>query len=390
MKGVKMINKNIMKLSTMPFLRRVLRIMLIIISILIICLLISAVILLTCSPGKPKPFLDQNKQPLAGSISEKIHVNINGVEQGMFIKGKDKTKPVLLFVHGGPGMPEYAISQKYTSVLENYFIVCWWEQRGAGLSYNKNISSETMNVDQLISDTIEVTNYLRNRFGQDKIYLMAHSFGSFIGIQTAAKAPELYHAYIGMGQESNQLQSEKLAYEYMIEQLKLSGDKKMLQKLEKYPITNMNTFPAAYWSLRDEPMHKLGIGTTHNMKSVVTGIFLPIMQTPEYTFMEKINIWRGKFFSANSTNLCGIELSTDLTKKVQKLDLPVYFCDGIYDYTVSYSLAKNYLIKLDAPIKGFYTFSESAHSPLFEEPDKFAHIIEGDILKGTNKLADKN
>jgi len=123
-------------------------------SVFLICTLIFRRVLLFCCSGKVQPFLDENGNPLAGSISEKIHVSINGVEQGMFIKGKDKTKPILLFLYGGPGMPKYAISREYLIVLENYFTVCWWEQRGAGLSHCTNISPETMTFDQLIADVL--------------------------------------------------------------------------------------------------------------------------------------------------------------------------------------------------------------------------------------------
>jgi hypothetical protein len=108
-------------------------------AVLLVCSLILVVVLLAISPGKPQPFLDGTGQPLAGGISEKIQVNINGVEQGMFIKGKDKTRPVLLFPHGGPGMPEYAVSRKYQPVLEHDFVVCWWEQGGSELSYHPEI-----------------------------------------------------------------------------------------------------------------------------------------------------------------------------------------------------------------------------------------------------------
>ncbi|MCB9036458.1 MAG: alpha/beta hydrolase [Lewinellaceae bacterium] len=131
---------------------------------------------------------------MPGSISEKIYVNINGVEQGMFIKSKDATRPVLLFLHGG--IPVYFLTKKYPTGLEDYFTVVWWEQRGSGLSYSSNIPPESLTLEQMISDTKEVTNYLRKRLGQDKIYLMAHSGGTFIGMHVAARAPELYHAYI--------------------------------------------------------------------------------------------------------------------------------------------------------------------------------------------------
>ena len=382
-----MINKIIKRLSIKPFMRRVVRIMLIIPAVLLICVFILVGVLLACSPGKPEPFLDENGRPLAGSISEKIHININGVEQGMFIKSKNKANPVLLFLHGGPAMPEYALAQKYPTGLEDYFTVCYWEQRGAGLSYSTDIPPETLTVEQLISDTLEVTNYLRKRFGQEKIYLMGHSGGSFLGIQAAARAPELYNAYIGVAQMSRQLESEKLAYKFMMEQFTRVGDKRMLQKLEKFPITEMHTVPLSYRSLRDEAMHSLGIGTMHNMKSVVSGIFLPVMQNREYSFSEKIDIWRGKW-SVHSTNMWNQMIATNLTAEVPKLDIPIYFFHGIYDYTVSYTLAKDYFEKLQAPMKGFYTFEQSAHSPLFEEPEKMQHILQEDVLVGVNNLAD--
>lgn len=361
--------------------------MLTILAVSLACAFILVGVLLVRSPGKAKPFLDEKGRPVVGSISEKIYVDINGMKQGMFIKGMDKTKPVLLFLHGGPGMPEYAISRSYPIILENYFTVCWWEQRGAGLSYNSDIALETMTFQQLISDTIEVTKYLSKRFGKEKIYLMAHSGGTFIGIQAASQAPELYHAYISMGQISNQLESEKLAYKYMIEQYTKIGNQKMLSKLEKYTIDEINT--PSYKNLRDEPMHKLGIGTTHNMKSVFSGIFLPVMLHKEYTINEKINVWRGKFFTTKTANLWNKLVETDLTNKVHKLNTPVYFLHGIYDYTTSYTLAKKYFEKLQAPLKGFYTFEQSAHSPLFEEPEKMQRIIQ-DILDGVNSHADIN
>ena len=176
------------------FVQKARRVLAIIISIVLAGILILLGVLLAWSPGKPEPFLDANGDPLADSISEKILVNINGVEQGMFIKGKNINNPVLLFVHGGPGMPEYWLTQQYPTGLEDHFTVVWWEQRGAGLSYSPAIPAETMTAEHYIADTLEVTKYLRTRFGREKIYLMAHSWGSYIGIQAAAREPAFYYA----------------------------------------------------------------------------------------------------------------------------------------------------------------------------------------------------
>jgi pimeloyl-ACP methyl ester carboxylesterase len=378
------------RVSIKSFMQKTGRIMLTITFILLAGILILLGVLLAWSPGKPEPFLDENGKPLAGSISEKIHVNINGVEQGMFIKSKNINNPVLLFVHGGPGMPEYWLTQRYPTGLEDHFTVVWWEQRGAGLSYSADIPPETMTAEQFISDTLAVTNYLRKQFGQEKIYLMAHSWGSYIGIQAAARAPELYHAYIGMGQISYQIKSEQLSYAYALEYYKKNGNADMVKKLEAAPPTMAVPLPAAYDSLRDAYMHGAGIGTTREIDSVVSGIFLPSWQFREYTLGEKINLWRGKIYSrSRDFNLWDKMQSTDLTKQVTELEIPVYFFEGKYDYTCAYPLAKEYFGKLKAPLKGFYTFEQSAHTPIFEEPEKVLRILQEDVLVGTNNLVDK-
>lgn len=353
-----------------------------------LCILIAIlVILLIQSPGKIESLTDKNENIIKDSISEKVYVKINGVSMGMVIKSKNKSNPVLLFVHGGPGMPEYPLTKTYPTGLDDYFSVVWWDQRGSGLSYSSDISAKTMTTEQFVADTIEITKYLCEHFGQDKIYIMGHSWGSYIAIQAAAKSPDLYKAYIGVGQISNQIESEKIAYKYMLNYYKGIEDENTTKKLESIPIDTMDSLPDAYNKIRDNVMHRAGIGTTHKMNSVVTGIFMPVMLNKEYTLREKINIWLGKSFS-NSTVLNDELYKTDLRNSITKLDIPVYFFSGIYDYTVNYSMSEAYLKKISAPVKGFYLFKESAHAPIFEEPEKVLQIIQNDVLKGRNDLAD--
>ena len=380
-----MTDKNNRQLLLKSFVQKAVRIMLTIISILLACMLIIVGVLQFLSPGKPAPFVDENGNLLAGSIAEKVFVNINGVEQGMFIMSKDTTHPVLLYLHGG--MPDYFLTQKYPTGLEDDFTVVWWEQRGSGLSYHPDNPPESVTAEQLISDTLAVTNYLRQRFGQEKIYLMGHSGGTFIGIQAAARAPELYFAYIGVAQMSYQLLSEQMAYNYMLEQFKENGNSGMVRKLEEAPVTLAGGVPDAYLALRDPAMHSLGIGTTHDMNSVLGGIFFPSWTFRGYTLPEKVNLWRGKSRSGVSP-LWDDMLSTDLSKEVTELSIPVYFFEGIYDYTCSYTLAKEYFNQLRSPVKGFYTFERSAHSPMFEQPEKMGNILQEDVLQGLNNLAD--
>jgi pimeloyl-ACP methyl ester carboxylesterase len=293
---------------------------------------------------------------------------------------------VLLVVHGGPGMPDYVLTEEYPPELEDLFTVVWWDQRGAGLSYDPNIPAESMTIEQYISDTLSVTDYLRQRFSQHKIYLLGHSWGSFIGIQAAARSPERYHAYLGTGQMVFQLESEKRAYAYMLAAYRQLGDNSMVRDLEAAPVSMATGTPPAYLKLRDNAMHQLGIGTTHDMKSVITGIFLPSWTFHGYTLQEKVGLWRGRSFS-QSFGLWEQFIRVDLRKVVPRLEVPVYFLEGKYDYTCSTDLAREYFRALDAPRKGFYEFDHSAHSPIFEQPSQVHRVLQVDVLTGNNRLA---
>ena len=264
----------------------------------------------------------------------------------------------------------------------------WWEQRGAGLSYSRGIPRNTLTVEQFISDTLSLTNHLRQHFGKEKIYLMAHSGGSFFGLQAAARAANLYYAYVGIAQMVNQLESERLAYEFMLERFRQAGNSRTVRKLEAAPVSLTGGTPDAYLALRDRAMHSLGIGTTHEIKSVVSGIVLPSLKSPQYTLHEKVKMWRGKFSSGVSA-LWNEMLTTNLAETLTELALPAYFLHGVYDYTCSYTLSKSYFEQLKAPLKGFYTFDRSAHSPILEEPEKAGRILRDDVLAGVNNLADQ-
>jgi pimeloyl-ACP methyl ester carboxylesterase len=347
---------------------------------------VLTLLLVWSHPGRPQPFVDQDGKPLPGSISQKTHVEINGAMQGMIIKSRDAAAPVLLYLHGG--MPDYFLSDCYPTGLENHFTMCWWEQRGAGLSYSPVSRAGAISVEQLISDTLELTNYLRDRFGRRAIYLMGHSGGTFIGIQAVASAPELYSAYIGVAQMSNQLKSEKLAYDYMLRRLQEEGKTRLARKLLAAPVTMTRGTPRNYLSVRDAAMHTLGVGTTRDMRSVLIGIFLRSLQCRDYTLREKFNLWRGKASSGVSV-VWETMLSTDLSDRVPRIERPAYFLHGRHDYTCSYTVARGYFDKLSAPVKGFYTFDESAHSPLFEEPERTRTIMRTDVLAGVTGLADR-
>lgn len=358
--------------------KRGVKVLSVIIGSLIGLVVIALCILWVWSPGKSTPYYDEGGNVLEGSISEIVRTEIGGVEQGMIIKGKNKNNPVILFLHGGPGNPEYVLNKEYNIGLEDYFTVCWWDQRGSGMSYNTSIKKGSITLEQMILDTVEVTNYLRERFGQDKIYIMGHSWGSFLGINTVSKYPDLYQAYLGIGQVTNQFESEKLGYNLMLERAKELGDQKTIDKFRKYSLTTPEDITTNYLMLRSETMNKQGHGVFHIEQSKMK-LLMPILKANEYTLKDKYGYVAGSLLCLEQP-MNQSQYTTDLNKTIPSLEVPVYIFHGIYDDQVSFNLSLQYYEKLKAPKKAFYQFNHSAHSPYMEEPNKFMQIIKDDIL----------
>lgn len=318
-------------------------------------------------------------------INEKTYIEVNGMQQGMILQSENIENPVLLFLHGGPGSPEIAFTQEHPTGLEKLFTVCWWEQRGSGMSYNRHIPQETMTMEQMIADTIAVTNYLRKRFEKDKIYVMGHSWGSVLGVRTVQKVPRLFHAYIGIGQVARQEESERLAYTFMLDTFRAAGNRNMVRKLERFPIDSGAEIDMKYLAVRSQGMMKLGIGIMHQYTTMMDAVKI-VLRYKGYTLKEKIKFPLGSSFSLK--HLWNAVLASDFEEQVPRLEVPVYIFQGKFDYQVSYIIAKEFAQILKAPIKGFYTFENSAHSPVFEEPEKMCHILYTDVLQARADLGD--
>ena len=303
-------------------------------------------------------------------IAKKGWVKIGGIEQGYFIRGEDEKNPVILYLHGGPGSPELAMIKD--TKLEKYFTICYWEQRGAGMTFSSDIDPATLTTTQLVEDTRQITDSLRNWYSVDKIYLMGHSWGSYLGIKTVEKYPELYHAYIGIGQMCHQLESERLAYDYLTTEADKTEDTETVKAFVAYD-KNSSDFPSNEYLLkvRTTAMNKYGVGITHKNISMFD-LSIDLLYYRGYTLDEKLNYLRGTMLSLNKFPEV---MEDNLFKTSTQFEIPVYIIQGKYDYQVSYELARKYLDSINAPKKMFFTFEESAHSPNIEEPERFVEVV---------------
>ena len=156
--------------------------------------------LLIARPASTPPILGADGRPLPGSVAELAMVQLGAHDQAVMIRGYNVDNPVLLYLSGGPGQTDLAYSRVLFDDLTRDFVVVGWDQRGTGKSYAALDPTSTLTLDQAVADTIELTNYLRERFGEEKIYLTGESWGTTLGVLAVQRQPELYYAFIASGQ----------------------------------------------------------------------------------------------------------------------------------------------------------------------------------------------
>jgi pimeloyl-ACP methyl ester carboxylesterase len=164
-------------------------------------------------------------------------VRIGGIDQWIQVRGQDVNNPILLFIHGGPGVAFIPLAGAWQGPWEKYFTVVQWDQRGAGKTYasnDKELQRKTMSVPQMEQDTVDVANYLRVRFKREKIFVLGHSWGSILGLWLAHEHPELIYAYGGVGQVVSMEQNEKVGYQDALQEARKRHNDQAIKRLGEY------------------------------------------------------------------------------------------------------------------------------------------------------------
>ena len=337
--------------------------------IILMCLLAVPVLLFVVwwimSPGKIRTYKEPN------SLSEKFVMDINGAPNGFFINSKDINNPVLLFVSSGPGTDDYVFTDKYKDMyIEDEFTVVYWDYRYMGIAYDKDIDVDSINIDNLLDDTYAVTEYLKERFSKEKIYIMGFSGGTKIALMEVQRHPENYYAYIGMAQcVTDSEENDTLMYSFMKEVFEKRGDNKNLEKLEDAVVhLDGGNIKCKDWYVYVNLLHEAGGGTIYN-KTEFEGIVWPIITCGCYTLKEKIN-YITAMKTYRRTPLYEQLDDFDYRKSITQIGIPVFFISGEYDYNCPWELVQEYCDVIDAPQKGFYKITGAAHSPLWENPSE--------------------
>ena len=321
------------------------------------------------------PVRSQVGEIIKGAIVSLERVVLGGVEQTILIRGAGPDLPVLLFLHGGPGgsvMPW--VDLFHTPLLEENFLVVHWDQRGAGASFSPALKTEDISAAQLVADTLELTDLLRDRFGQDRIFLSGHSWGSALGFLTLQDDATPFHAFIATGERVDWDRSMIMGYEWAKDQARANGDDAILAQLEA--IAPFDAFDEADLSVQRDAIDYYRGGDYHTeglwdqyLAYAVNG------QSPYYTDEQVQNYIPGLEFSAAAVENRELLKAYDLFATTPRIDIPVHFITGAEDHNTPGDLAHAYFEALDTPAKSFTRVEGAAHMVMFEKPDVWAETL---------------
>ena len=330
-------------------------------------------------PADTNPIVGANGEPLAGSVAELTSAEIDGHELALMIRGASSDNPVLLFLAGGPGGTEMGAMREHLEALEEGFVVVTWDQRGTGKSYRELDPTSTLTLEQAVGDTIEVTNYLRDRFGQEQIYLMGQSWGSLLGVLAVQREPELYEAYIGTGQMVSPRETDRIFYQDTLDWARETGNEDLVETL-------IDIGPPPYDEILDyEPAlsHEQDVYPyDRSENSEGEGGFSENLFVEEYTLLEQVHNL-GAFLDTFSVLYPQIQ-DIDLRESATELGVPVYLIQGRHEARGRAVLAEEWFRQLSAPRKRLTFLDTSGHRPLFEQPEEFTQRMRNMVLDSSS------
>lgn len=305
-------------------------------------------------------------------ISEVVKVMLGGVEQHILIQAEDRSKPILLLLHGGPSMPIPGVSSKgqdYTIVtntkkLIKHFVVVFWDQRGTGKSYSRHIPAQSMTVKQFIADAHELTVYLQDRFQQKKIFLAGHSWGSIIGLALITQYPQNYYAYTGFSQIVNWTKNDELSLKWLRKEASRRGKQKALLQLNAIGDPPFDQSFEQWAVLRKwQRNFNTLIYTDNTIKHPgMWGIMKALLQSETYSLRDIYNCFIPGFRLVYSLSFVRELAEYYFDEKVVELTIPITLIHGKYDCHVHGSLVQSFYEQIKAVEKRMIWAGKSGHT----------------------------
>ena len=302
------------------------------------------------------------------AISDLSSVDVNGARQCVLTRSHNKDNPIILFVHGGPCNSDIPFITHYQKDLEKVFTIIHYDQRGCGKSYDCLKSYKNLDAQLLVEDLVVLSEMINKKYHQ-KIILIGHSYGSYLGLQAAKKRPDLYRAYIGIGQVADSLTNEKAILDYLKMQANQQSEQRFLKKITPQIKKGKRLAPRLYVRKYNGAARQINIAT----KMIKGHLF-----SSEYNLKDSLKLIMGLFRNQNKLEKAESELP--LPTLVQSVSIPIYFIMGKHDYITTLKAAEDYFNQIQSPHKELIIYQKAAHYPHLEEPKRFDTWLKNTFL----------
>lgn len=351
--------------------KKILKKILLVITILLLTVIISGIIFLFIGRTLHKI---QTSIKTSNGVQETVTIQVNGINEQLSIRGENQSNPVILFLHGGPGSPTGCFDYLWEPYLNDQFTIVTYAQRGCGRTYYDNPGAEVSR-ELILQDVDKTVDYLRERFGQEKIIIMGHSWGTLIGTLYVQDHPEKVSSYIGVGQAVNTFTGEDIAFNEALRRATEANDTEYITKItnayEAFCVTHKvdNNF-ILYRSM--EPKYLKG-----DKEETVTKAYLKAATSPD------LNLQDTKWFLVDSSKVLMAEdnpLLQDFfnfdANEMLNYQVPMYFISGGNDYITPFSAVQSYYEKITAPNKNMILIDGAGHNPFIDVPKEFADKVK--------------
>ncbi len=329
-------------------------------------------------PASTDAIVDADGNTIAGSIAELANVDVDGHDLHLMIRGHSTANPVLLFLAGGPGGSEMGAMRKHLPELEEHFTVATWDQRGTGKSYDELDPTSTYTLDTAIADTIAVTDHLRERFAQDRIYVLGQSWGSTLGVLAIQARPELFEAFIGTGQMVSQLATDTIFYDDTLAWARATGDAGLVDELTTIgppPYDRMLDYETALSYEHEVYPYD------HTPNSEGEGGFSENFLVSEYALIDQVHLL-GAFMDTFSVLYPQLQ-DIDFRETATEFEIPMFFVQGAHEADGRAEVFADWYPMVNAPTKDVTVLDTSGHRPLWEQPDEFVDYMVDKVLADT-------
>lgn len=312
-------------------------------------------------------------------IDEIRKVPLGGLAQKIHIRGEKLANPVLLFLHGGPGISNRDSVINREKDLCDAFTIVAWDQRGTGGSY-WGAKRETLNKDQAIQDAAELVEYLCRELAKEKIFIWGGSWGTELGTYLCYRHPQHIAGYVGSGQLVNGALNEEISYDFAMAEAQKAGDEESVRILKQIgrPVNGCYRQVFKGMMAQRRIMKKYG---GHSMKKGTywSDTALPLLRSKEFSLTDKIGLARG--YKKCLTYMWPSTIQCDFTTECTRFEMPFYIFQGRHDNNTPSALVQSYFDSIQAPDKDLIWFEHSAHGPMAEEPEKYKKLLREKLLQ---------